>query len=216
MTGMRQSKIRLQKEDSLLMKTIGITGGVGAGKSQILTYLEENYSCRVLRADEVAHLLEEPHEVCYEKIVQLLGREILSSDDTIDKKKMAQIIFSDQSLLEQVNAIIHPAVKKYVISQIEKEREIGKIQFFFLEAALLIEDHYDEILDEMWYIHTDAKIREKRLMESRHYSAQKVADIMRGQLSEDDFRRHCNVEIINNGDLNATYEQIQKIMGELV
>lgn len=198
------------------MRTIGITGGVGAGKSQILSYLEENYNCRVVRADEVAHLLEEPHQTCYEKIVQLLGQDILAKDQTIDKKLMAQKIFSDEALLGKINEIIHPEVKKYMIAEMDRERKKGTISFFFLEAALLIEDHYDEILDEMWYIHTDAKIREKRLMESRHYSAQKVADIMRGQLSEDDFRKHCNVEIINNGDLNVTYDQIQRIMGELV
>lgn len=196
------------------MKTIGVTGGVGAGKSKILSYIQEHYNCCILRADEVAHLLEEPGNECYDRLVQLLGEQILQPDKTIDKKKMAELIFSDENLLKKTNAIIHPEVKKYIINAIEQEKKKNQISYFFVEAALLIEEHYDELLDEMWYIYTDKKIREQRLMENRHYSAKKVADICRGQLSETEFRKHCNVEIENNGDLNVTYEQIKKIMGE--
>ncbi len=196
------------------MKTIGITGGVGAGKSQILSYIEEQYNSMVIRADEVAHMLEEPGHECYDRIVALLGRDILLEDGSIDKKKMAAVIFSDKEKLAGVNAIIHPEVKKYIIEQIRKEREEERLDFLFVEAALLIEEHYDEILDEMWYVHTDADIRSKRLAESRQYSAEKIADIMRGQLSEEEFRKHCSVVIINNGNLEETYKQINKVIRE--
>ncbi len=196
------------------MMTIGITGGVGAGKSQILSYIEENYNSKVVRADEVAHLLEEPGHTCYDRIVTFLGKDILQENGLIDKKKMAAVIFSDKDRLAGVNAIIHPEVKKYFIELMQKEKEAGEIDFLFIEAALLIEEHYDEIVDEMWYIHTDVEIRSKRLAESRQYSAEKIADIMRGQLSEEEFRKHCNVAIINNGDLEETYKQINEKMGE--
>lgn len=196
------------------MMTIGITGGVGAGKSQILSYIEENYNSKVIRADEVAHLLEQPGHECYDRIVTLLGTDILQENGSIDKKKMAAIIFSNKDKLTGVNAIIHPEVKKYIIDQMQTEKEVGKIDFLFIEAALLIEEHYDEIVDEMWYIHTDVEIRSKRLAESRQYSAERTADIMRGQLSEEEFRKHCSVVIINNGDLEETYKQINEKMGE--
>lgn len=196
------------------MRTIGVTGGVGAGKSQILFFLEENYNCKVIRADEVAHLLEEPGHECYDKIVAVLGSGVLLEDGLIDKKKMAAIIFQDKEKLASINAIIHPEVKKYIIHQIETEAKVGNIDFLFVEAALLIEEHYDEILDEMWYIHTDVEVRSMRLAQSRQYSAEKIADIMRGQLSEEEFRKHCDVVIINNGDLEETYKQIKEKMGE--
>lgn len=196
------------------MKIIGITGGVGAGKTQILSYLQEHYNSRVLRADEVAHLLKEPGQHCYDNLISLLGREILLENDYIDNRKMASVIFSDKQMLQKVNALIHPAVKVYILQQIDKEENLGEKDFFFIEAALLIEEHYDEIVDEMWYIHTDAKIREKRLMESRQYSKHKVAEIMKGQLSEDTFRKHCQVVITNNGNLEDTYKQINIVMGE--
>lgn len=196
------------------MMTIGITGGVGAGKSQILSYIEKNYNSKVIRADEVAHLLEEPGHICYDRIVAFLGKDILQENGSIDKKKMAAVIFNDRDKLLGVNAIIHPEVKKYIIEQMRKEKEAGEIDFLFIEAALLIEEHYDEIVDEMWYIHADVEIRSKRLAESRQYSAERTADIMRGQLSEEEFRKRCSVVIINNGDLEETYKQINETMGE--
>ncbi|MBQ2117266.1 MAG: dephospho-CoA kinase [Lachnospiraceae bacterium] len=194
------------------MKIIGITGGVGAGKSEILSYISKNYSCRVIRADEAAHLLEEPGQHCYEQLVELLGTKILNHDLTINKKAMADVIFKDKAILERVNAIIHPEVKKYIIEQIELEKEKNNVKYFFIEAALLIEEKYDQIADELWYIHSDVAIREKRLAKNRHYSAAKTADIMRGQLSEEEFRKHCAVVISNNGDLEETYKQIKTFL----
>ena len=196
------------------MMTIGITGGVGAGKSQVLSYIEENYNCKVIRADEVAHLLEEPGHKCYERIVAFLGTDILQEDKTIDKRKMASAIFTDEKKMIAINEILHPEVKKYILEQIQLEKEKQEIDFLFVEAALLIEEHYDEILDEIWYIHADTEVRRKRLMESRQYSAEKIADIMGKQLSEEEFRKHCSVVIVNDGDLAVTYKQIDEIMGE--
>lgn len=196
------------------MKIIGITGGVGAGKTQVLLYIDQHYKCRIIRADEAAHLLYEPGQECYKKLVALLGDSVLRADGSIDKPKMAATIFADQTLLESVNKIVHPAVKQYILQQIAYEKEKNEVDYFFIEAALLIEEHYDQIVDELWYIHSDVAVREKRLAENRNYSAQKTADIMKGQLSEEEFRKHCKVVIVNNGDLEETYQQIRNIMGD--
>jgi len=195
------------------MKIIGITGGVGAGKTKVLSYIESRFSCSVIRADEAAHKLYEPGQACYQKIVALLGQEILNADNTIDKSKMAAAIFGNNALLAAVNGIVHPEVKKYILERIAFERKRGVVDYFFIEAALLIEEHYDQIVDEMWYIHSDVAVREKRLAQSRRYSTQKIAEIMKGQLCEEEFRKYCQVVITNNGDLEETYRQINRIMG---
>lgn len=193
------------------MKVIGITGGVGAGKTQVLSYIEEHYSCRVLRADEAAHLLEQPGQACYKQLVKLLGKDILRGEQ-IDKQKMAAVIFQDKEILAKVNAVIHPAVKRYILEQIAYERERGAVDYFFIEAALLIEERYDFIVDELWYVHSDIEVRRQRLARERQYSAEKIEAIMRGQLSEMEFRRHCKVVISNNGDLEETYRQIRELI----
>ncbi len=194
------------------MKTIGITGGVGCGKSAVLEYIAGRYNARVLYADNLAYELESPGHECYDEIVALLGRDILDNDGMIDKKKMAAAIFTDESLLKQVNGIIHPAVKKHILKEIEKERSAGKYDLFILEAALLIQDGYDKILDELWYVYTDEQVRRNRLKTSRGYSDEKIDSIIRSQLSDDEYMDHCKYKIDNSFDLETTYRQIDEYM----
>lgn len=196
------------------MKLIGITGGVGAGKSQILSYIQQNCNCRILLADNAAHRVEEPGQPCYTRLVELLGTSVLTEDGFIDKKKMAAAIFGEEELLAAVNALIHPAVKAYILSEISKEAAAGKRDAFFVEAALLIEDGYGELLDELWYIHADREVRRKRLMESRGYPQEKISRIFASQLSEAEFKKHCQVVIDNSGSLSDTYLQIDERLKE--
>lgn len=196
------------------MHIIGITGGVGAGKTKILTYLSEHYSCRIILADEVANQLKEPGQKCYEEIVTLLGTQILKPDGMIDRLKMAERIFSDRELLQRVNEIIHPAVKEYILQAIEEERRRDKIDFLFLEAALLIEEGYESVVDELWYIYADEAVRAERLKANRQYSDEKIQKILRSQLSDAEYRAHCSTVIDNGVALEETYRQIEKKMGE--
>ena len=184
-----------------MMKTIGITGGVGAGKSKILAYIQTHCNCRILLADEAAHKVREPGNPCYNALVRLLGTDTLEEDGQINRQKMAAKIFADHKLLEAINAVIHPAVKAYILQEIEAEREAGKIDAFFVEAALLIEEGYGELLDELWYIFAQKEVRRKRLIQDRGYSEEKVEQIFASQLSEEEFRCHCKVVIDNSADL---------------
>lgn len=196
------------------MRIIGITGGVGSGKSAVLSYIANKYNCKVILADEVAHKVKEPGEKCYTRLIELLSDEILEADGTINKAKMADKIFSSEELLEKVNAIIHPAVKEYIVAMIKEEKEKGKLDYLFIEAALLIEDGYIEIVDEMWYIYASEKVRRERLRTTRHYSDEKINAIMEKQLSEEEFRKHCKVVIDNGGNLENTYQQIDRKLGD--
>lgn len=196
------------------MKVIGITGGVGAGKSEILSYLKEHCNCRILMADRLAEELEEPGQDCYDQLLALLGREILQEDGRIDRKKMAARVFADKSLLEAVNAMIHPAVKQAILQFIRDEKEAARRDYLFIEAALLIEDGYAEIVDELWYIHTEEEVRRQRLKASRGYTDEKIDSILREQLSEEEFYGHCHYVIENSGSLESVYEQLDKKLGE--
>lgn len=192
------------------MKVVGITGGVGSGKSEILSYLSKKCVCRVLLADQIAHLLEEPGQICYNLIVELLGNRILNKDGEIDKKKFAEVIFADEEILNQVNGIIHPKVKTYLCNVIQDEREKQELDYLFIEAALLIENGYNEIVDEMWYIHTDIDVRRDRLKRSRGYSDEKIDNIMAKQLTEKEFFDHSDFVLENSDSLEAVYKQIDE------
>lgn len=198
------------------MKTIGITGGVGAGKSLVLNYIKEHYRAKIYMADDIANFLKEPGQSCYQPMIDLLGEDILDEDKRIDKAKMAEKIFAQRDLLQKVNAVIHPAVKAYVCAEIETESRKNEQDFFILEAALLIEEHYDEILDELWYIRADEEVRSERLKASRNYSDEKIRNIMNNQMSDAVFMEHCKVVIENNGDLVKTFRQIDEKLGEYI
>lgn len=193
------------------MKVIGVTGGVGAGKSAILSYLEDVYGAYVVLADQIANKIKEPGEICYQPIVELLGQSVLQEDGSINRKKMGQMIFSDPVLLKKVNEIIHPAVKQYIIEQIEKKQSVGTA-LFVIEAALLLEDNYDAICDEVWYIYTSEEVRRERLKKSRGYSDDYITDIIKKQLSEAVFRSRCDIMIDNSGSLEYTRQQIDQRM----
>lgn len=193
------------------MRFIGITGGVGAGKSELLAYLRSKPGVRVMLADEIAHLLMEPGQTCYHEIVEHFSEEkILNEDLTFNRNALADRIFSDKAKREELNAIVHPAVKKYVLEQYNKEKKEGRTEFLFLEAALLIEEHYDEICDELWYVYTSEANRRQRLKASRGYTDEKVDAIMASQLPEEEFRRACRITIDNNGSVEQLYEQIEE------
>ena len=193
-----------------MMKFIGITGGVGAGKSAILDYLKNKPDTKVMLADEIAHELMVPGTQCYDKLKAEFGTEdIYQKDGFFDRIKLAQVIFSDDEKRKKLNGIVHPAVRKYVIGQAAYERKEGKIKFLVLEAALLIEEHYDEICDELWYIYTSEENRRIRLKKQRNYSDEKINEIFNSQLTDEKFRKACRVVIDNNGTIEAAEAQIE-------
>lgn len=196
------------------MKIIGITGGVGCGKSEVIRYIMKKYNCYVIFADDVAKQLQQKGNLCYDRIVELLGKEILSTDGEIDKGKMAAKIFANESLLERVNEIIHPAVYDFVLERIAEHKEKSEIDFFIIEAALLIECGYGKIVDEMWYVYTEDDIRRERLKKSRGYSDEKISQIFSSQLSYEEFKNASSFIIDNNDSVENTQKQIDDKLEE--
>jgi dephospho-CoA kinase len=195
------------------MRFIGITGGVGAGKSEILSYLSKKQGVRVLLADEIAHELMEPGTDCYRALCDTFSQEdIFQGDSTFDRPKLASVIFSSDEKRERLNSIVHPAVKSYVCNMAKEERKKGELSLLVLEAALLIEEHYDEICDEIWYIYTDEATRRARLKVSRGYTDKKTDMIFASQMGEAEYRAHCSTVIDNNGTPQAAFAQIEEAL----
>lgn len=195
------------------MRVIGITGGVGSGKSRVLEYLSSKYQAVVCQADQVAWKLQELGQPCYIKILDFFGPDILSDDQQIDRKKLGGIVFADEEKLKVLNQIMHPAVKEWIVDFIAKQRENGT-SYVVLEAALLLEENYGEICDEIWYIYANEQVRRARLKESRSYDDEKISRIMRQQLSEEEFCSKCPVVIKNSNSFDETCRQIDERMNK--
>ena len=194
------------------MKTIGITGGVGAGKSAVLEYLADNYNCDIIMTGHVAKGLYTKGSKTYEMMIALIGEDIVDETGEIDKKKLADIIFSNANKRMAVNSIVHPAVKQEVITRITNNKIAGRLDYTFVESALLLTEHYDVFCDEVWYIDTSEDIRRRRLKESRGYSDEKIDNILKSQQALENIKDKCSYCIDNNKDLEYTFRQIQNIL----
>lgn len=189
------------------MKIIGITGGIGSGKSEVLKYLAAHYDVAAVQADKVGHLLMQKGNCCYEPVIELLGESIRQSDGELNRARIAAIVYAQEKLLTALNQIIHPAVKSYIQREIAHQKALQKT-YFVIEAALLLEDHYDQICDEIWYVYADEAVRRARLRKSRGYSDEKINGIIDKQLPDAEFSRRSDVIIDNSENFENTVSQI--------
>ena len=178
------------------MKIIGITGGVGSGKSEILNILKNDYQAKVIQSDHVAHELMVPGAKSYDAIVQAFGNEILNEDQTINRPILGEIVFHDETKLSLLNSITHKNVDEEILSRID---QFGA--------------GYEKRFDQLWYIYTREEVRYERLKASRGYSDEKIKQMIEKQQKEEEFKSMASNIIDNSGDLEDTKAQIIKILG---
>ena len=194
------------------MRIIGITGGVGAGKSEVLDYLARAYEATVVQADEVGYLLMRPGTEVYRKILEQFSSAVLKDkSQELDRQVLADLVYTDARLKKKLEQIVHPAVKEYIKKDILKERQ-AETEVYVIEAALQLEDQYEEISDEIWYIYAEEEVRRERLHRERGYTNERINQIFAQQLSEEEFSEGCDFEVDNSGTLEETQKQIDRRM----
>lgn len=180
------------------MRVIGLTGGVGSGKSYVAHRLQELYGMELLIADELGHVAMEPGTDSFDRIVERFGADMVMDDGRLDRKRLADLIFHDSQALVDMNGIVHPAVKEYLADFINMRRELpGTI---LLENAILYETGCDVFCDEVWYVSVPEEIRIRRLMEDRGYNEEKSRAIIASQQPESFFQKKADRIIDNAGD----------------
>lgn len=201
------------------MKIIGLMGGVGSGKSTVADILEKEYGAHLIITDDIAKKLSEKGGESYQMIVSYFGNEILGEDGAINRKKLSGIVFADKEKLKKLNSFTHPLVMKYVVNEIEQIKVDNehktieeKIPYVVIETALLIEAGYRNLCDTVWYVAVDEEIRKQRLMSSRGYSEEKIAAILKNQMSDKDFGDNCDIVLYNNGNIDDLRKEIELLM----
>ena len=193
------------------MRVIGITGGVGSGKSEVLRYLKEAYGAWVCQMDETAKELQRRGTTCFRRIVEHFGERVVSAEGELDRAALSVIVFSDERELQALNEIVHPEVIRQVRGDIEEKRAQG-LEFYVVEAALL-PDVGRELCDELWYIYTEEKVRRERLKASRGYTDERITQMIASQPGEARFRSACTAVIDNSGDFEDKKRQIGERLG---
>ena len=186
---------------------LGITGGVGSGKSRILDILQKDYGFHVIQADQVARQLMEPGMESYHAVVDYLGPAVVKEDKSLDRAVMADIIFHDPVKRKRVDELTHPLVWKAAMKEAMEARE-GRV---VIEAAIPSKDFRDKC-SKMWYVYTSRENRMERLRESRGYTQEKTESIMDSQAPEAGFREFSDAVIDNNGSVEDTRKQIRRLL----
>ena len=189
------------------MMVLGLTGGVGAGKSRILELFSHDYGAQVIQADLVARKLEDPGQPGLTGLVSLFGTGILQKDGTLDRKGCADRIFGNPEALKRVNALIHPLTWNEIKRQIRE----SSAELIVVEAALF-DERSREVCQYLLYVDTQDEIRIQRLMENRGYSREKCLDIMKNQADRNDFLKLADFVIDNSGSLEESRLQIRRIL----
>jgi dephospho-CoA kinase len=142
---------------------IGITGGIGSGKSTVMRYIKEHYSVYPILADDVARRLQKRGGGLLEAIADTFGQTVLGADGELNRAALADLVFADEAKRLQLNALVHPAVRTRIEELIQEHAP--QYTHIAIEAALLIEEHYEEICDELWYVDAPDEVRIQRLMQ---------------------------------------------------
>lgn len=194
------------------MKVIGLTGGIGSGKSLVAKILKDKYGAYILYTDHIAKEQMEPGGASFQEVVEYFGTDILAEDGTIDRSKLAAIIFEDSEKRLKINEITHPKVLIAVKQEINSISATGSYPYLVVETALMIEAGYDYICDVVWYVHSPEEERRNRLKKERNYTDEKIDSIFANQSKEEAFRSKFSKVVENIGDFDMLEQQVDKLI----
>ncbi|WP_429162772.1 dephospho-CoA kinase [Desulfitispora alkaliphila] len=193
---------------------IGLTGGVASGKSTVSELLKQ-LGAKIIDADKVAREVVLPGTLAYEKIVQEFGESVLSETGQIDRKKLGNIIFSDESKRDKLNKITHPEIEKEIVKRIEFYRNSGA-DIIVVDAPLLIEAGMLHLVEELWVVYVDRDIQMERLIKRDQISKEKAKAIVASQMDIEEKKAHGDVVIDNSNKLEHTKLQVERLWTELL
>ncbi len=187
------------------MYVIGLTGGIGSGKSTVAKVLEAQ-GAAVLSADIIGHEVYSPGRPAWQEIVDEFGREVVADDGTIDRKKLGAIVFSDPRHLAALNSIVHPRLKDMMRERLAALALEG-VQITVLEAALLFEAKWDDLANEIWVTAVGPEIAARRTSERSGLPEDQVLERIKSQMSNEERTRDAHVVIDTDCDLEGTRQQ---------
>ena len=193
------------------MIVIGLTGGIGTGKSEVARILEE-IGAYIIDADRLGHSAYLPHSEIWEEVVKEFGDGVLLPDEEIDRKKLGSIVFNDPVQLAKLNEIMHPRMGQMVANIIEGlDAEVVVV-----EAALLLEAGWDALVDEVWCTGASEDVVIDRLKARNGLNKEEAQKRIKSQMSVDERKSRSQVMIENNGDLVQLTTVVEQIWEDRV
>ncbi len=185
------------------MLTIGLTGGIGSGKSTVADLFRKK-GAHIIDFDKLAHQVEEPQGSAWKGIVDHFGREVLKEDGTIDREKLGNIVFRDPAQRRTLNGIVHPAVFEEWMRQTKAIVEAHAGALIISDIPLLIEIGLQHHLDITILVYVSPEEQIERIMRRNGYNRQEAEDRLNSQMPIDEKVPHCDIVINNEGNLEET------------
>jgi dephospho-CoA kinase len=192
------------------MLTIGVTGGIGSGKSTVTKFLEE-LGAPIIDADKVGHAIYAPDGPAYNEVIAAFGRGILAPDGTIDRRKLGPIVFADGDALKRLNSIVHPKMFARMHEMIGHLRANGERNPIVVEAAILIEANWQALFDEIWLVIASKAQVVERIERDRGLKPEQTEARIRAQLSDEERQKHSTLVITNNGTIGELREKVAQL-----
>jgi len=187
------------------MHKIGLTGGIGSGKSTVAKLLQEKVAALV-NADLLGHEVYLPGKPAYDDIIEAFGRDVVTEDGTIDRKKLGPIVFSDPANLTRLNEITHPRIADLARERLAALEASGQ-KIAVLEAAILFEAHWESLVDEIWVTVVDPSVAAQRTAERSGLDLKQVMDRINAQMTDEERISRSDIVISTEGDLSDTAER---------
>lgn len=191
------------------MKLIGLTSGIGAGKSTVSAYLKEK-GYPIIDADQIAHDVTEPNSPTLDTLREAFGDEILNKDGTLNRQKLAKTAFASEQNHEILESIVTARTIEIVDSLIEKY--LNEYDIAFLDAPLLFESKMDARCDEVWLVTASDETRISRVMQRDNISKEDVIARMANQMPEKEKILRASCVIKNDGPVDDLYRTIDFIL----
>ena len=184
------------------MHVIGLTGGIGTGKSTVAAFLEKQ-GATILNADRIGHEVYVPGRPAFHELVEAFGREIVGEDGNIDRKKLGGIVFSDPKQMTRLNSVVHPRMKGIMREKLQDLARSGTA-IAVIEAAILFEARWDDLADEVWVTSAPPEIAAQRVAERSALSLEQVKKRIKSQMSDEKRVSRASAVIDTSGDMEST------------
>lgn len=190
--------------------TIGLTGGIGSGKSTAAKILAE-LGAPAIDADKVGHEIYQTGTPAYRELIDAFGEGILASDRTIDRRKLGPIVFADPAALKRLNAIVHPKMFARMGEMVAAMRRGGETRPIVIEAAILIEANWQPLFDEVWLVTASRDRVIERVERDRGLKPEQTEARIRAQLSDEERRKYATSVIRNDGTLEELRAAVTRL-----
>jgi dephospho-CoA kinase len=199
------------------MLRVGLTGGIATGKTTVVGMLRE-LGCRVLEADRIAHQVIEPGGAAYDEVVREFGRDILTPDGLVDRKKLGAIVFAEPPRLARLNAVVHPPVLEEQMRQLAAIEKADGRAIAVVEAALLIEAGFDRKLDYLvvtWCTPEQQLVRLTTSGKGRGLTIEQALQRIAAQMPVEEKRKRADAVIDCSGTIEHTRAQVIALFAKL-